>query len=510
MSSANKTLPGHSKNGTCVDVREFRRVKYFYGQMLGVQDFQAEQDFFREKLKLHNRCLHGYGAVCGLLVEPVPIAKDCTSEEEEEERKLVQELDDLLEQKAAASAAATASAGATAATATPASAPGSAAHSAPTGGGPATAAPAATTSASPAPAPAPSAADLDARIEELRRRLGEHYKKCCKEAPRTRIRVTCGLALDCHGNELVVRRPLIIDLLAHLSASDLQRMKQGADTLYVSICYCEQPVDPVRPVLQDACGGMSDCTYGKLQDSVGVQLTVDPPVPDHRCGTCCEACATECLLLARLDGVCLGHPLREHHIHNGVRRALGTYQPTTITGISWVNGYNYMQDQAKHVMGTRFRDHHLSRGLEVRFSRPVRADTIHRGVMDTWVVEGGREGNIYNKPGEFVDKPKEGFVDRIFYRDRTDLTLEPGDRVIVNLRTEFILDECCRPVDGWNVGGRVPLIREYAEHHHLREREHEHECHIPPCGYGPWTSGLGMPGGRFESWFFIREDEREP
>ena len=101
-------------------------------------------------------------------------------------------------------------------------------------------------------------------------------------------------------------------------------------------------------------------------------------------------------------------------------------------------------------------------------------------------------------------------MDRIFYRDRTDLTLEPGDRVIVNLRTEFILDECCRPVDGWNVGGRVPLIREYAQHHHLREREHEHECHIPPCGYGPWTSGLGMPGGRFESWFFIREDEREP
>ena len=53
----------------------FERLNYFYGQMLGVDDFCTEQSYFREKMKLHNRCLHGYGTVCGLRVlvpEPTP------------------------------------------------------------------------------------------------------------------------------------------------------------------------------------------------------------------------------------------------------------------------------------------------------------------------------------------------------------------------------------------------------------------------------------------------------
>src|SRR5262249_28039999 len=51
------------------------RLNYFYGQMLGVRDFQSEQRFFREKHKLHNRCLHGHGFVCGLKVTAIPPEK---------------------------------------------------------------------------------------------------------------------------------------------------------------------------------------------------------------------------------------------------------------------------------------------------------------------------------------------------------------------------------------------------------------------------------------------------
>ncbi len=141
------------------------------------------------------------------------------------------------------------------------------------------------------------------------------------------------------------------------------------------------------------------------------------------------------------------------------------------------------------------------------------ASTIRHGVLETWVIEGGRgsRGRIYHKDGEFVDKPREGTVDRIFYRDTTDETLEPGDRLLVILRTDFILDECCRAVDGENIGGRVPTIHEYAELHGLRPEHDHHEgpCSVPPAGYLPWTSGNGTPGGTFVSWFFIREDERE-
>jgi hypothetical protein len=42
-----------------------KRVRYFYGKLLSAADFQAEQQYFREKQKLHNRCLHGFGVACG-------------------------------------------------------------------------------------------------------------------------------------------------------------------------------------------------------------------------------------------------------------------------------------------------------------------------------------------------------------------------------------------------------------------------------------------------------------
>jgi hypothetical protein len=52
----------------------FDRLNYFYGQLLGHHQFHTEQAYFREKLKLHNRCLHGWGVVCGLGVELPPAA----------------------------------------------------------------------------------------------------------------------------------------------------------------------------------------------------------------------------------------------------------------------------------------------------------------------------------------------------------------------------------------------------------------------------------------------------
>ena len=49
-----------------------RRPTYFSGQLLDAETFTAEQDYHREKLRRHNRGLHGYGVVSGLAVrEPV-------------------------------------------------------------------------------------------------------------------------------------------------------------------------------------------------------------------------------------------------------------------------------------------------------------------------------------------------------------------------------------------------------------------------------------------------------
>jgi hypothetical protein len=51
------------------------RVRYFSRQLLTADDLCAEQDYFREKLRRHNRYLHGWGVVCGCEVEPAGGAK---------------------------------------------------------------------------------------------------------------------------------------------------------------------------------------------------------------------------------------------------------------------------------------------------------------------------------------------------------------------------------------------------------------------------------------------------
>jgi hypothetical protein len=493
------------ENGSCVDVGELRRLNYFYGQMLSAQDFQIEQSFFRDKMKLHNRCLHGYGTVCGLIVEPVPTPTECPTEHDEEEKALREQLKKLMELKAARRQRATKEQPGPEGV-PPADSPVTTAEPS-LAGGPATA------PEGPASVPTP---DLDAQIAAVSKQLEDFYKRHCKKAPRTHLRITCGLALDCEGNELVLRKSLLIDPVARLSSEDYECFKRGASDIYVSLCYCEEPTDPVRPVLPDFCGATSGCAFSKTQDSVSVKVSLTPPKQDDRCGTCCERCDDTCLLLARIDYFMPGETLHESQIHNGVRRPLSTYQPTTITGISWKHGHTYTQEQAKRILGTN--DDEDEKGLEIQFSREVRASTIHRGVIDLWVIEGGRgrAGNIYHKDGKFVHESKDGYVDRIQYRDTTGETLEPGDRVLIILRTDFILDHCCRPVDGEHVGGKVPLLPECDFHHressevesHDNEPTPSEECVEPPGHPGPWTSGNGTPGGTFESWFYIREDER--
>jgi len=48
------------------------RVHYFPRQLLTADDMAAEQRYFQEKLRRHNRFLHGWGVVCGLEVSPAP------------------------------------------------------------------------------------------------------------------------------------------------------------------------------------------------------------------------------------------------------------------------------------------------------------------------------------------------------------------------------------------------------------------------------------------------------
>ena len=51
------------------------RVRFFARQLLTADDLIAEQAYFRQKLRRHNRFLHGWGAVCGLKVTAAPSTK---------------------------------------------------------------------------------------------------------------------------------------------------------------------------------------------------------------------------------------------------------------------------------------------------------------------------------------------------------------------------------------------------------------------------------------------------
>ena len=51
-----------------MSAKAFLRNNYFFGKLLTASDLELEQDYFRSKLKLHNRALHGFGIVAGLEV----------------------------------------------------------------------------------------------------------------------------------------------------------------------------------------------------------------------------------------------------------------------------------------------------------------------------------------------------------------------------------------------------------------------------------------------------------
>ncbi|MFD8160658.1 hypothetical protein [Streptomyces malaysiensis] len=405
------------------DAPPLRRLRYFHGQMLGARDFQREQDYHREKLRLRMRCLLGYGVVCGLHVEPVRRDED--------------------------------------------------------------------------DCPPADAAEGSARPGEGAEEGGTEPERTRRRA---KVRITPGLAVDCEGNEVVVRGGCEIDLW-----KALPRHERDTDTVWVGVEYAERPVEPTRAVYNDGCADTSDCEFGWTEECYTVRVTGCEPPEDERCDTCCSPCEHTVLWLARVDRVDWYEPVRRDRIHMNVRRPFGRHLPTVITGINWIHGHTYTIDEAKDLLGTLDEDG----GLVVRFSADVRSDTLRPGVVEIQVIEGGsgRNASTWYMGGAFAEPDPESedgheFTRRFRYRQTTRETLQDGDRVLITVRAAFLLDRCCRPVDGTHVGGRVPLIHTGAT---LSAEHGEECCDLPPSGIGPWTSGTGAGGDVFESWFFVKE-----
>ena len=51
--------------GYVMGTAELERVHYFPRQLITADDMTVEQQYFRQRMRLHNRYLHGWGVVCG-------------------------------------------------------------------------------------------------------------------------------------------------------------------------------------------------------------------------------------------------------------------------------------------------------------------------------------------------------------------------------------------------------------------------------------------------------------
>lgn len=60
-------MPYSTDEETCL--KSFSRPRYFYGQLLDVRHFEAEQEYFKRKLWMLTRMVSGFGVVCGLDVQ---------------------------------------------------------------------------------------------------------------------------------------------------------------------------------------------------------------------------------------------------------------------------------------------------------------------------------------------------------------------------------------------------------------------------------------------------------
>ncbi len=380
------------------DVPQFDRLNYFYGQMLGARDFQTEQDFFRDKMMLLNRCLHGYGIACGLTVSPGPKQPDCKD-------------------------------------------------------------------------PVPPI-----------------------------VLINPGIALDPCGHELIVREPKCVDLWKELSEADKKKVAEakGKYPVYVTLAYKEVAIEKQQVDLTDQCLASNTFTYAKKRDSICVEVITDPPptLCEESCDPCCHPPKVTRLWLAQIDGLTDHGPISHSQIHNEIRRPLSLFRPTTITGINWVHGARYSEDDAEK---------RLKEGLRIRFSQKVLSTTLRDGILDIWATDdwsGPGSGELRSLAHKLV-VPVDQFETEELQVKVECRGLKGDERVLIILRTDFVLDVCGRPVDGNHVGGFVPLLGDAPPL--VKKQSIIPESilpdHVPK--FGPWQSGNGTPGGTFTSWFFV-------
>ena len=307
------------------------------------------------------------------------------------------------------------------------------------------------------------------------------------------LKVTPGVAIDCCGRLIVVRQPCSQRLWDLLGAAERKALLAGKQ-LYVSIEHAEQPVYPMRG-LGEGCDPLASVQYGRIRDGSRIVVMLERP-EHHACDRCLDTCSDASVLLASIR---LTEPGKSDEIavRAELRRLLARNELAAISGLGWVHGGMYDRRSAETL---------IAAGVKVRFSRPVRLATLQEGVVDLVVYEGGggRRDAWYFKAVELDAGPEHnGLVTEVGVRVAQPEGFQTGDRILLRIRCDFILDECCRAASGAHLGGGVPFDPALADDDVTHPEPTALPCPHPPDREGPWRSGNGAEGGVFESWIKV-------
>ena len=219
----------------------------------------------------------------------------------------------------------------------------------------------------------PTAARVGHRLRPRGRRAPRREPRECEDDPTTtEVIVQPGAAIDCRGNEIVVRhpRPVFVEQPARRARPASGDRRPG--TVYLTLCYHEDLIDPSRPMLAGRCEpAPAASTVASWRPTASARPERPDAGPD--CEPCCGACGDPCLELAAIHDFDPTKPLTPGPARPRRAAAAGAPRPRRDLGINWVHGATYTREDANAL---------LDEGLELRFSRGVQVATLRPGVVE--------------------------------------------------------------------------------------------------------------------------------
>ena len=309
------------------------------------------------------------------------------------------------------------------------------------------------------PAAQPAAARLGDRVRARRR--GRPAAQAARTSATTdptvaEVIVMPGAALDCRGDEIVVRhpRPVYVDRL--LGEHELERLAEEPATVYLTLCFHETPIDPMRPLL---AGGMrADPRLRARPDPRVLPDLRDAssrPTAGRRASRAAARAATPAWSSPRSPTSEPGEPLRD-----------GAARPRRAAGAGAARAHRDRRDQLgarRHLHAATTPTRCSTTGLELWFSRGVRVATLttgrRRADRASSPVPGARRRRTTSRASSSACPHDE------LHRPLHLRAAPPARRCStatgcsITVRGDFILDECCRALDADHLGGGVPFAR---------------------------------------------------